>query len=164
MVPTVYKWTPMSKYWQSSFPVFKTIQSEVHLNYQAYRRLNYHLVVPVSIVLAVSLSPYVTKYLSDYINRLRNINHPLRLLTENEIFRLTVWANPTNDLKRGSDHLNTTASTLLEVYIIYQTFYAGHSASSRLPGLASFVPFGTSTQLLQYTFQNGSKTYPFATK
>ena len=43
------------------------------------------------------------------------MNLPLRLLTENEIFRLTVWANPTNDPKRGTDHSGTAAATLLEV-------------------------------------------------
>ncbi|ESK94184.1 phosphatidylinositol 4-kinase [Moniliophthora roreri MCA 2997] len=45
---------------------------------------------------------------SYYATRLKEINHPLRLLVENEIFRLTVWANPTNDPKRGSDHISTT--------------------------------------------------------
>ncbi|KAE9409758.1 hypothetical protein BT96DRAFT_962286 [Gymnopus androsaceus JB14] len=42
---------------------------------------------------------------SYYASRLRDVNHPLRLLVENEIFRLNVWANPTNDPKRGTDHV-----------------------------------------------------------
>ncbi|KAG5638985.1 hypothetical protein H0H81_008206 [Sphagnurus paluster] len=50
----------------------------------------------------------------DYSNRLRNINLPLRLLTENEMFRLGVWANPTNDPKRGIDHIGTVAATMLD--------------------------------------------------
>ncbi|KAF9067556.1 hypothetical protein BDP27DRAFT_1328569 [Rhodocollybia butyracea] len=40
-----------------------------------------------------------------YASRLRDINQPLRLLVENEILRLNVWANPTNDPKRGVDHV-----------------------------------------------------------
>ncbi|KAJ4475685.1 hypothetical protein J3R30DRAFT_3735539 [Lentinula aciculospora] len=43
--------------------------------------------------------------LTDYASRLREINHPLRLLVENEIFRLNVWANPMNEPKRGVDHI-----------------------------------------------------------
>ncbi|KAJ7217187.1 hypothetical protein GGX14DRAFT_440647 [Mycena pura] len=41
---------------------------------------------------------------SQLTSKLRSINHPLKLLVENEIFRLTVWANPVNDPKRGADH------------------------------------------------------------
>ncbi|KAG8826070.1 phosphatidylinositol-4- kinase [Serendipita sp. 401] len=43
---------------------------------------------------------------ADYLNRLRNMNVLLRLLVENEIYRLTVWANPSNELKRGTDYVN----------------------------------------------------------
>lgn len=50
----------------------------------------------------------------DYASRLRDVNHPLRLLVENEIFRLNVWANPTNESKRGTDHV---AMTVVEVWI-----------------------------------------------
>ncbi|KAI5120463.1 hypothetical protein M0805_006483 [Coniferiporia weirii] len=50
---------------------------------------------------AISSSSYVTKT----SNRdLRSANRLLRLLVENEIFRLTVWDNPSNDIKRGVDH------------------------------------------------------------
>ncbi|KAJ7047187.1 hypothetical protein C8F04DRAFT_987659 [Mycena alexandri] len=41
---------------------------------------------------------------SQFVAKLRSLNHPLKLLVENEIFRLSVWANPTNDPKRGVDH------------------------------------------------------------
>ncbi|KAJ7940268.1 hypothetical protein B0H13DRAFT_2299305 [Mycena leptocephala] len=52
-----------------------------------------------------SLSPAQSESRSSqYTSKLRNLNHPLKLLVENEIFRLTVWANPTNDPKRGTDH------------------------------------------------------------
>ncbi|KAG6880260.1 hypothetical protein C0992_001828 [Termitomyces sp. T32_za158] len=50
-----------------------------------------------------------------YANRLRSINHPLRLLTENEMMRLSVWNNPTNDPKRGNDHIGTIGASMLEV-------------------------------------------------
>ncbi|KAH7923479.1 hypothetical protein BV22DRAFT_1036261 [Leucogyrophana mollusca] len=46
--------------------------------------------------------------------RLKSINQPLRLLVENEIFRLTVWANPSNDVKRGTDHFGTAERNMLE--------------------------------------------------
>ncbi|KAJ7709476.1 hypothetical protein B0H17DRAFT_1155491 [Mycena rosella] len=42
---------------------------------------------------------------SEFVTKLRKLNHPLKLLVENEIFRLSVWANPTNDPKRGTDHI-----------------------------------------------------------
>jgi phosphatidylinositol 4-kinase A len=45
---------------------------------------------------------------SYYASRLRDVNQPLRLLVEDEIFRLNVWANPTSDPKRGTDHVGIT--------------------------------------------------------
>ncbi|KAF9227759.1 hypothetical protein BS17DRAFT_726240 [Gyrodon lividus] len=51
---------------------------------------------------------------SPYIARLKNINHPLRLLVENEIYRLTVWANPSNDARRGHDHHGAVEQSMLE--------------------------------------------------
>ncbi|KAK7467455.1 Phosphatidylinositol 4-kinase stt4 [Stygiomarasmius scandens] len=58
-----------------------------------------------SAVTVSSLAPVqFTPRASYYATRLRDINQPLKLLVDNEIFRLTVWANPTNDPKRGSDH------------------------------------------------------------
>ncbi|KAJ3753010.1 hypothetical protein EV360DRAFT_88184 [Lentinula raphanica] len=56
-----------------------------------------------------SLAPsQFTLRASYYASHLRDVNHPLRLLLENEIFRLNVWANPMNDPKRGTDHIGTT--------------------------------------------------------
>ncbi|KAG8969691.1 phosphatidylinositol-4- kinase [Tulasnella sp. 419] len=40
-----------------------------------------------------------------YVARQKSLNELLRLLVEKEITRLQVWLNPTNDPKRGSDHL-----------------------------------------------------------
>ncbi|KAJ7572583.1 Stt4p: phosphatidylinositol-4-kinase, partial [Mycena floridula] len=60
-----------------------------------------------------SLSPVqTTSRNSHYAIRLRSINHPLKLLVENEIFRLTVWANPTSDLKRGADYVGMSLSEI----------------------------------------------------
>ncbi|KIJ17012.1 1-phosphatidylinositol 4-kinase, partial [Paxillus involutus ATCC 200175] len=62
-----------------------------------------------------SLSPtQTTAKNSPYISRLKSINHPLRLLVENEIYRLTVWANPSNDARRGHDHHGTVEQSMLE--------------------------------------------------
>ncbi|KAG6820652.1 hypothetical protein H0H93_013851 [Arthromyces matolae] len=62
-----------------------------------------------------SLSPaQVPSRGSYYLNRLRSINHPLRLLTENEMIRLTVWNNPNNDPKRGSDHVGSIVAAMHE--------------------------------------------------
>lgn len=43
------------------------------------------------------------------------INRLLRLFVENEILRLTVWDNPTNDLKRRSDPAGLLESAVAEV-------------------------------------------------
>lgn len=39
-----------------------------------------------------------------YISRLKTHSLPLKLLVENEIYRLSVWLNPVSDPKRGVDH------------------------------------------------------------
>ena len=39
----------------------------------------------------------------------------LRLLVENEILRLNVWNNPTNDPKRGVDNIGTIEKTMTDV-------------------------------------------------
>ncbi|KAF8798204.1 hypothetical protein BYT27DRAFT_7178838 [Phlegmacium glaucopus] len=49
-----------------------------------------------------------------HADRMRSLNLPLRLLTENEIFRLSVWNNPTNETSKGSDLISNTERTLLE--------------------------------------------------
>ncbi|KAG8904073.1 phosphatidylinositol-4- kinase [Tulasnella sp. 403] len=41
----------------------------------------------------------------DYSARQKSLNNLLRLLVENEISRLNVWSNPTNDVRRGPDHV-----------------------------------------------------------
>ena len=46
---------------------------------------------------------------------MNNLSLPLRLLVENEVFRLTVWTNPVNDPKRGTDHICALEKTMLDV-------------------------------------------------
>lgn len=43
-----------------------------------------------------------------------SLNLPLRLLTENEIFRLSVWSNPTNETSKGNDLIGNSERTLFE--------------------------------------------------
>ncbi|EPQ57891.1 hypothetical protein GLOTRDRAFT_114478 [Gloeophyllum trabeum ATCC 11539] len=60
-----------------------------------------------------SLTPsYTGPRTSYYGMRLKNLNEPLRLLVENEIFRLMVWANPCNEGKRGTDHVGLIERSL----------------------------------------------------
>ncbi|KAG1741975.1 hypothetical protein EDB19DRAFT_1895006 [Suillus lakei] len=62
-----------------------------------------------------SLAPHQSaSKTSLYATRLKNINQPLRLLIENEIFRLTVWANPSNEAKRGIDTHGLLERNMLE--------------------------------------------------
>lgn len=49
-----------------------------------------------------------------YLSKHRAQNSLLKLLIENEISRLRVWANPTNDLKRGADYLSNSERSLTE--------------------------------------------------
>ncbi|KAI0362486.1 atypical/PIKK/PI4K protein kinase [Trametes cingulata] len=51
---------------------------------------------------------------SQYVAALKNLILPLRLLVENEVFRLTVWSNPTNDPKRGTDHICQLEKTMFD--------------------------------------------------
>ncbi|KAF5358382.1 hypothetical protein D9756_001382 [Leucocoprinus leucothites] len=62
-----------------------------------------------------SLSPlqYVSRN-SYYTARLRDLNTPLRLLTESELFRLSVWVNPMNDIKRSTDMIGVTERGLVD--------------------------------------------------
>lgn len=61
-----------------------------------------------------SLAPGQSPDQSSYVAYLKNINHPLRLLVENEITRLTVWVNPTNESRRGTDYHSNTERTMLD--------------------------------------------------
>ncbi|THH17523.1 hypothetical protein EW146_g3305 [Bondarzewia mesenterica] len=57
---------------------------------------------------------YVTSIDSAYVARLKNMSIPLKLLVENEMYHLSIWGNPMNDLKRGPDYATITERTMLE--------------------------------------------------
>ncbi|KAF9014020.1 hypothetical protein BDQ17DRAFT_1475819 [Cyathus striatus] len=68
----------------------------------------------ISSLSPVQLSSRVA-YLQDYASKIRTLNSPLRLLTENEIFRLSVWVNPLNDPQRSADLVSNTERNVAEV-------------------------------------------------
>ncbi|KAG9010494.1 phosphatidylinositol-4- kinase [Tulasnella sp. JGI-2019a] len=51
---------------------------------------------------------------ADYTARQKSLNNLLRLLVENEISRLRVWGNPSNDPRRGGDHVVAAERTFTE--------------------------------------------------
>ncbi|KAI0273304.1 atypical/PIKK/PI4K protein kinase [Gloeopeniophorella convolvens] len=51
---------------------------------------------------------------STYVQRLKSHSVPLKLLVENELYRLSVWANLINDPKRGADHPGNLERTMTE--------------------------------------------------
>jgi phosphatidylinositol 4-kinase len=56
-----------------------------------------------------------SKRFTEYLSKHRAQNSLLKLLIENEISRLRVWANPANDLKRGTDYLSNSERSLTDV-------------------------------------------------
>ena len=69
----------------------------------------------------------------------------LRLLVENEILRLNVWNNPTNDPKRGVDNIGTAEKMMTDVSVliivppgaIADTFLIGDMDNVRETNLAA---------------------------
>lgn len=54
--------------------------------------------------------------LTEYVEHgAQNMVQVLRLLVENEILRLNVWNNPTNDPKRGVDIIGTVEKSMTDV-------------------------------------------------
>lgn len=51
------------------------------------------------------------------VSGFKDMNQLLRLLVENEISRLCVWRNPTNEARRGGDHINFIQKHLADVSI-----------------------------------------------
>ncbi|KZV73387.1 atypical/PIKK/PI4K protein kinase [Peniophora sp. CONT] len=49
-----------------------------------------------------------------YINRVSALSVPLQLLVENEMYRLSIWDNPVNDLRRGTDYVPHTERSMVE--------------------------------------------------
>lgn len=66
-------------------------------------------------VIRRSRAPCVSDHSTDYRTSLKTLGNPLRLLVDNEIFRLTVWTNPSNDFKRGADHVSTAEKVMTDV-------------------------------------------------
>lgn len=102
-----FKSMRMSKCSPNSCRICKQIQSVIPSLFQVSRHRNSRLELLVNYYLR--LRDYVLTFaLAVYASRVRDINQPLRLLVENEIFRLNVWANPMNEPKRGTDHIGMT--------------------------------------------------------
>lgn len=135
----------------NSYHIFKQIRSEDRHLCQVYHRGRQTRGIIVCFrtfyVLCCNMS-------TEYMSRLRSINNPLRLLVENEIFRLSVWANPTNDPKRGTDQ---TGMTFMEIVSSLPYFISTNKAY-RILGRQLFAMCGLSIQLLRYTFQNASNS------
>lgn len=51
----------------------------------------------------------------DHVTALRSVNMLLRLLIENEMNRLSVWANPSNEPKRGADYTGVIERSMTDV-------------------------------------------------
>lgn len=58
---------------------------------------------------------------SGYISRLKSHSVPLKLLVENELYRLSVWANPVNDVRRGADYSTNLERSMTDVSL-FQPF------------------------------------------
>lgn len=102
----------MSRSCLNFFLIFKLTQFVVHLPSRACYRRRFRLGPHVSTIICIA-DCLILKITADYASKFRGMNHPLRLLTENEIFRLNVWANPTNDPKLGTDLIGTTVTEVL---------------------------------------------------
>ncbi|TFY82561.1 hypothetical protein EWM64_g1445, partial [Hericium alpestre] len=59
-------------------------------------------------------SARLAHHISTYVARLKNVSTPMRLLIENEMYRLSVWGNPVNDPKRGQDYVMALERTMVE--------------------------------------------------
>jgi len=53
-----------------------------------------------------------------YVSRLKSHSVPLKLLVENELYRLSVWANPMIDAKRGVDYSTNLERTMTDVSLV----------------------------------------------
>ena len=138
--PIACKLMPISKFCRNFWSIFSQTQFAVYLLYPAYPKVECRLQVG-RIKFFWQISPYTSS--PDHAVRMRSLNLPLRLLTENEIFRLSVWNNPTNETSRGSDLVGNTERTLLEARIsIISSLDSLAYISNRHPGLPSFKHFG----------------------
>ena len=72
----------------------------------------------------ISDSRYVTSQVLDlrvahalpgYLDGLKHRNQLLRILVEDEMYRMGVWANPMSDAKRGTDHVVSAEKSMTDV-------------------------------------------------
>ena len=113
MEPIAYKSMPTLKFYQNFWNIFSRTQFEVYLLYPVYPQVECRL--NVRLLDAFNKRARLQALPSDHVDRMRSLNLPLRLLTEDEIFRLSVWNNPTNETSKGSDLVGHTERTFLEV-------------------------------------------------
>ena len=59
--------------------------------------------------------------LPDYINRVSALSVPLQLLLENEMYRLSIWDNPVNEARRGTDYVPHTERSMVDVRALIST-------------------------------------------
>lgn len=96
-------------------------------------------------------------FASDYQALQKDINAPLRLLVENEVFRLSVWTNPTNDTRRGLDYVGTVERMMTDVcFISVKPSYTGSNLLTSLRGRGPFVECGQSIPPLRSTWLSDS--------
>ena len=86
---------------------------------------------------------------SDYVSHLKSLNQLLRLLVENELFRLSVWQNVMNDVKQSTDHVGALEKTLFDVRYHLLTYEITELLPPifRMRGLESYVLLGKSIRL-----------------
>ena len=101
---------------------------------------------------------------TEYTAALKNLILPLRLLVENEVFRLTVWSNPANDPKRGADHICQLEKTMLDVSSEVSVQYFCTDDYRRVLGLVRRGGHGRLTPLSPFTLQSASITRQYRQK
>ena len=100
----------------------------------------------------------------EYSTVLQSLNLPLRVLVDNEISRLTVWANPCNDPKRVQDHLTALDKTLTDVRAIHINTIDSSDDPYRTPGKVLSEKSGKSIPPLRFTWRSASMSQLFTLK
>lgn len=85
-----------------------------------------------------------------YVSRLKSHSVPLKLLVENELYRLSVWANPMNDSKRGLDYSTNLERSMTDVSFFYSfSLLWDNKMRYRRPGRVLYERPGRLIQLWQ---------------
>ncbi len=150
----------ISNFCQSSCPTCKLIRSEVSLLSRAlHLRTRPRNLLVRSVCTIREVTP--SNFLTEYIAALKNITLPLRLLVENEVFRLTVWTNPANDPKRGLDHVCQLEKTMLDVSHLQSILNSCLLMPNRAHGLPRRVRRGRLTLRSPSISPSDSATRPY---